>query len=165
MTVFSKIFAGAAAAALVAVPFAAPAEAQFRHRDRDRGVDAGDIITGVAILGGIAAIASAVNRDGMSYGYGYRDRYRNDYTNAVQACGYQAERFGRGRVQITDVDRRGYNSYRVRGVIDAGFNSYGRGGYGYDRGFGYDRRGGDRVSFACTARANGRVTDFDVNRW
>ena len=139
MNKFSKLGAGAAAAALMTVSFAAPAEAQYRDRYRDRSIT-NDLITGVAILGGIAAITNALGRDGQRYGYGYRDRYRDDYRNAVNSCGYEAERAGRGRVSITDVDRRGSSSYRVRGVIDAGYG-YDNRGYGYDnRGYGYDDR-------------------------
>ena len=170
MKAVSKIFTGAAAAALSMTALAAPAEAQYRHRDR--GIDTGDIITGVAILGGIAAIAGALDRDGSRYGYGYRDRYRNDYSRAVEACGYEAERIGRGSVRITDVDRTGNNRFRVRGVVESGYDRgydrrYDR-GYDrryddrYDRNYGrydrYDRR--DREDFTCYARSNGRITDF-----
>jgi hypothetical protein len=66
MKKISKIVTGAAAAALVTTGFAAaPAEAQryrtydHRYYDRDRGIDAGDVIAGVAIIGGIAATAIA----------------------------------------------------------------------------------------------------------
>lgn len=171
MKAVSKTMLGAGAAALAALSFAAPANAQWR--DRDRGIDTGDIITGVAIVGGIAAIASALDRDGSRYGYGYRDRYRNDYNYAVQACAREAQRIGRGRVQITDVDRTGNNRYRVRGVVQASYGGYG--GYGgYDRTDRYDRydrydrndrynrydRGYGRDDFTCTARSNGRITDF-----
>ena len=110
MTIISKTILGAGAAAVAALSFAAPADAQYRRYDRDRGVDAGDIIAGVAILGGIAAIASAVDRDGNRYGYGYRDRYRGGYNYAVQSCAQEAQRMGRGRVQILDVDRTGKRS-------------------------------------------------------
>jgi hypothetical protein len=161
MKAVSKFITGAAAAAMLTVTMAAPAEAQRRYRDRD-GIDAGDIITGVAVLGGIAAIASAIGNDGSRYGYGSRYRYRDGYTNAVNACGYQAERYGRGQVQITDVDRRGNDSYRVRGVINGGYDRYDR---GYDRrndrDYGrYDSDRRDRDGFTCTARGNGRVTNF-----
>jgi hypothetical protein len=182
MKKISKVVTGAAAAAVMSVSFAAPADAQYRYRDRyDRGIDAGDIITGVAILGGIAAISSALQRDGYQYGYNNRYRYRDAYSQAVNACGYQAERYGRGgRISVTDVNRRG-SGLRVRGVIDAGYN----GGYGYDRGYGYDDRRygydnrrygyGDRYSgynrygaqtvFTCHTDRYGRVRDFDVNRY
>lgn len=152
----SKILIASVAAASTFVA-AAPADAQYRYRHRDRGVDAGDVIAGVAILGGIAAIASAVQRDGGRYGDGYG--------YAVQACAQEAQRFGRGQVRITDADRTGNDRYRVRGIIEAGYDRYdGRfdrrndGDYGrYD----YDR--GDRDGFTCYARGNGRVQDFRVN--
>ena len=155
MKKLTKIIGGVAAAAVASVSFAAPADAQrYRYRDRG-GIDAGDIIAGVAVIGGIAAIASALDRDGGRYGYGYRDRYRNHYNYAVQSCAQEAQRIGRGRVQVLDVDRVGNDRYRVRGMIQA---SYG-GGYGYDR---YDRydRGYGRDDFTCTARGSGRITDF-----
>jgi len=139
MNRFTKFVAGAATAAVMSVSLAAPADAQYRdYRYRDRGIGAGDIISGVAILGGIAAITSAFDRDGSRYGYGNRYRYRDNYRDAVNACGYEAERSGRGRVSVTEVDRRG-DGYRVRGVIDNDdrFDRYGRNDR-YDR---YDRSG------------------------
>ena len=186
-----KYLAGAATAAAMTITAASPAQAQIFGRDRyDRGgIDAGDIVTGVAVIGGIAAIMSAFGRDGNRYGYDNRYQYRNDYQNAVNACGYQAERYGRGgQISVVDVDRRGSNSYRVRGFIDAGYNYGGYGNYGRNDRYGsygryndrygnygrYDRRDNDRygsygrydqrVEFACTARGNGRVTDFDIDR-
>ena len=73
MKAVSKLITGAATAALIAVGAAAPAEAQYRdrYRDRDRGIDAGDIITGIAVLGGIAAVTNALGRDYGRYGYGF----------------------------------------------------------------------------------------------
>ena len=165
MNKISKLVTGAAAAALVTTGFAAaPAQAQsYRYYDRDRGIDVGDVVAGVAIIGGIAAIASALGRDGDRYGYDNRSRYRNDSRSAVNTCGYQAERYARGgRVSVTDVDRRG-NGYRVRGVVDSGggYDRYGRNDrYGYDR---YDRYDA-RVAFSCDTDRYGRIRDFDVNR-
>jgi len=165
MKAISKTMLGAGAAAVATLAFAAPAEAQYRDRYRDRGgVDAGDIITGVAILGGIAAITSAIGRDDGRYGYGYGNRYRNNYNYAVQACASEAQRMGRGQVQILDVDRTGNDRYRVRGIVQAGYGGgYDRYGRGYDSR--YDRGGygggyGGRDDFTCTARSNGRITDF-----
>ncbi|TMJ15202.1 MAG: hypothetical protein E6G94_07645 [Alphaproteobacteria bacterium] len=167
----TKLIAGAATAALLTVSLAAPAEAQYRnnYRHHDNGIDAGDVVAGVAIVGGIAAIASAIGRDGSRYGYGYGssygNQYRGGYNAAVQACGYEAQRYGRGGVQVTDVERTGNDRFRVRGVIGGGYDRYDRGvdqryerDYGrYDRGDAYDRDG-----FVCTVRGNGRVTDFRV---
>ena len=189
MKALTKYLAGAATAVALTVTAASPAQAQIFGRDRyDRdGIDVGDIVTGVAVIGGLAAILGAFNRDGARYGYDSRYRYRDDYQNAVNACAYEAERYGRGaRVSVTDVDRRGYDNYRVRGVIDAGYGNYGS--YGrYDRAYDprydrryddryerYDRRYDDRygrysrydqrVEFECEAYGNGRVRDFDIDR-
>jgi len=151
MNRISKFATGAAGAAVLAVSAATPAQA----RDHGNGIDAGEAITGVAVLGGIAAIAAAMDRDGNRYGYRYR--YRGGYQAAVNACAYRAERYGRGRVRILDVDRRGNNRYRVRGVIHRDH----RYGWGNDRRWGRD----SRLAFRCTARTNGRITDFDVNRF
>ena len=175
MKAVSKTMLGAGVAALAAISFAAPAQARDRW-DRHDGIDAGDIITGVAVIGGIAAIASAIGRDGNRYGYGYRDRYRDGYNYAVQSCAQEAQRMSRGRVQITDVDRTGNDRYRVRGVVEAdygyggGYDRYDRGGRydrydRYDRGGRYDRGYGrygrdGRDDFTCYARGNGRITDF-----
>ena len=206
MKALTKYLAGAAVAAAMTVSVASPAEAQIFGRDRhDRGgVDAGDIITGVAVVGGIAAILSAFGRDGDRYGYDNRYRYRNDYQAAVNACGYEAQRYSQGgQISVTDIDRRSGDTYRVRGVIDAAYgnegsygnygrydNRYGRydnryGGYDnrygrYDNRYGrYDNRYGrydnrsdrygysrynQRVEFSCTARADGRIRDFDIDR-
>ncbi|HEX9964537.1 MAG TPA: hypothetical protein VGB04_06085 [Allosphingosinicella sp.] len=168
MKAISKTILGAGATAVAALGFAAPAEAQYRDRyyDRDRGgIDAGDIITGIAVLGGIAAITSAIGRDDSRYGYGYGNRYRGNYNYAVQACAQEAQRMGRGQVQILDVDRAGNDRYRVRGIVQAGYGG-GYGGYdrGYDRRYGRYDRGGygnyGRDDFTCVARGNGRITDF-----
>ena len=167
MKAVSKLITGAAVAAMISVGAAAPAEAQYRdrYRDRDRGIDGGDIITGIAILGGIAAVTSALSRDGSRYGYGNNNRYRGGYSQAVQSCGYEAQRIGRGQVRITDVDRTGNDRFRVRGVIESNYG-YDRGGYDRSDRYGryanrYDRRG-DREDFTCHARGNGRITDFNL---
>ena len=154
MKALTKYLTGAAAAAALTVTAAAPAQAQYRdYRDRD-GIDAGDIITGVAVIGGIAAILGALDNDGNRYGYNNRYRYQNDYRTAVNACAYQAERYARGgRVSVTDVDRRDYATFRVRGRIDVPDYDYGRwGGRRYDI---------DREGFTCHAQG-GRIVQFRV---
>lgn len=72
---------------------------RHRHRRyrRDRGVDAGDVLAGVVILGGIAAIASAAtknrDRDYRQDDYRYRD-YRTDrgydYRDSRNSPGYDS---------------------------------------------------------------------------
>ncbi|HEX8526752.1 hypothetical protein [Allosphingosinicella sp.] len=175
-----KFLIGAAAAAIATMSAAAPASAQYDDRwDRRDGIDRGDVVTGVAVIGGIAAILSALDRDGGRYG----SRYRDGYSNAVNACGYQAERYGRGNVRITEVDRRSRDRYRVEGVVEnAGYDR--RYDNRYDRRYDdrYDRRYEDRryedrryddrryddrytgngygERFSCTAYGNGRIAEF-----
>ena len=169
MKAISKIMTGIAGAALLSVSLATPADA--RHRDRRDGIDVGDIITGAVVVGGVIAAADALGHAARGYGYRYGDRYGYGERAAVNACGYQAERYGHGGVQITDVDRRG-STYRVRGVIAAGYDRYDR-GYDrrWDRDYGrydYDRR--DRDAFTCVASRSGRILDFRIrdryaSRW
>jgi hypothetical protein len=175
MNKLTKAVAGAVTAATLTVSLAAPAEAQRyrgdyygdRYYGRDRGIDTGDIIAGVAVLGGIAAITSALSRDRSRYGYQDSYRYRDGYRYAVNSCASEAQRAGGGQVRITDVDRTRGNSYRVRGVVESGYGGgyYDR-GYGYDRDYGYDRgynRGNYGERFTCVAYDNGRIRDFRLN--
>jgi hypothetical protein len=152
-----KVILGAAVAALATVSAAAPAQAQYRDRydryDRRGGIDAEDIAVGVAVIGGVAAILSAFDRDAGRYGYSNRYRYRDGYSTAVNACGYQAERYGRGNVRITDVDRKSGDRYEVDGVVEGYGGSYDR----YGRGYG-NRSYGER--FTCVAYGNGRIAQF-----
>lgn len=159
-----KILLGAAAAASTLVA-AAPASAQYYDRyGRRGGIDSSDVAVGVAVIGGVAAILGALDRDGGRYGYGSRNRYRDDYGAAVNSCGAEAQRAGRGEVRITDVDRRGSNAYRVEGVVQSGYGGYGA--RGYDRGYDdrrydsreYSRDYGER--FTCIAYGNGRIAEF-----
>lgn len=170
MKLRSKI---ALVAALAATTLAAatPAVAdKGRHRGRD-GIDAGDVIAGALIIGGIAAIAAAASRDGRDYdrrydrgpydhdGYGY---YNNGYGSrlAVEQCVRAAERDASrfGRVRITDVTSisRIRSGYEVRGrLVVAGRDRWRRGYGDWDRyGYNYDRYGQDydKGKFACVTR-------------
>jgi hypothetical protein len=115
----SLLSAGAAAAAMVSV--AAPAQA--RRGDGDR-IDAGEVIAGALIIGGIAAVLSSGND---------RDRGYNDR-------GYD--------------DRGGRYDNRDSGYDNGGYDDRGRGGHhgrgrGYDddrSGYGYDNGGGSRAA-------------------
>jgi hypothetical protein len=181
----------ATATAATALVAAAPAQARdhYRYRHHD-GIDAGDVIAGALIIGGIAAIASAAS-DGDRFDRGYRnDRYYdgdydrgyhrgyNDYgyynngynsrsavEQCVRAAQRQAGRYGFARVtDVTRIDRiRG--GYEVRGrlvVQDRGW----RGGYGrgWDRGYYYDRYndGYDKGRFSCVTQY-GSVRDVDLS--
>ncbi|UIP08090.1 hypothetical protein LY632_06770 [Erythrobacter sp. SDW2] len=180
MKTVSKALIGTVAAGAMAVSAATPAMA--RDRDRD-GIDAGDVIAGAVVLGGIAILAGAIGNDRDDYRY--RDRYRDRGDRwygrgspraAVERCVNAAERDARRAgyrfadvTQIRDVDDTRYG-WRVKGnlVVDGargwgGYDRYDR--RGYDR---YDRRDygrydrSDRGSFNCRID-RGRVVDVDFN--
>lgn len=173
----SKGTIGAIAAGAMAMSSATPAMAQYR--DRDDGIDAGDIIAGAVILGGIAAIASASsNRD--RYRDDYRYRYNRGYNanpraaieQCVRAVESDTRRAGYRYAQVTeirDVDRERYG-FEVKGrlVVD-GNRGYGRYNSRYNRYDRYDRRGRynrgydrDAGRFTCDV-SRGRVVDLDYS--
>ena len=158
---------GTVAAGAMALATATPAVAGDRY-DRDRGVDAGDVIAGAVIIGGIAAVLGAFDNDDRydrrdrryrdrryrDSRYGY-DRYdgrrmgRRAIERCVRAAERQAQRFGGYRyanvTQIRDVDRTRYG-LRVKGRIEV----EGQPGYGYRS------RAYDRGRFTCYADGRGR---------
>lgn len=121
-----------------------------RWRHRGDGIDAGDVILGAIIIGGIAAVASAAskaNRDRLprdgDWGGGWsRDEGTEDA--AVDACARAAEREGGrygqdARVEdITSVARQD-GGWRVHGVVSA------------ERGDGNGRYN-DKSRFSCSVR-------------
>jgi hypothetical protein len=165
----------AATAAMVAA--ASPAQARDRYRDNDR-IDAGDVIAGALIIGGIAAIASAGSNHGYRdydrydrrYGDDRYDSYRenrwdNDYgygsrqavDQCVRAAQRDASRYGRARItDVTDIERvRG--GYKIRGrlVVEQRDRWGGRNNDGWNRnGYYYDRYddGYDKGKFTCVSR-------------
>ncbi|MEO0062452.1 MAG: hypothetical protein RLZZ08_1012 [Pseudomonadota bacterium] len=166
MKTISKAVVGTIAAGAAAFTSVAPAAARDYRDRRHDGVDAGDIIAGALVIGGIAAIASAAgsNRyDNPGYDRGYddyrgRDQYRGydrgrgyqDPRAAVEQCVYAAERNASGsswggRAKVTDIrDVDAYrDGYRVKGRIAV--NSMGRdwrrGDDRYGRGWDNDYRG------------------------
>lgn len=112
------------------------------HRHRDRGIDAGDVIAGVLILGGIAAVASAMDNDTPDRRADYRPP-RDDYRNggldrAAQMCVARIERDV--RVASVDAVDRTARGWRVEGAL-------------------YD---GER--FTCHIGNDGRIDDIDFGR-
>ncbi|MEP0391144.1 MAG: hypothetical protein ABJ205_13670 [Erythrobacter sp.] len=159
----TKATLGTVAAGAMALASATPAMAQDRHRDG--GVDAGDVIAGAVIIGGIAALAGAFDgKKDRSYnnssyrGSNYNNRnYHNTAASsrgasqqAIQRCirvaERQAQRFGGYRyadvTQIRDVDRTRYG-WRVKGRLEV------QGARGY-RG-----QNSDRGRFTCTIDGRG----------
>jgi hypothetical protein len=188
MKLLSKTALLAAGAATLIASTPAMARDHRGHRD---GIDAGDVIAGALIIGGIAAIATAAsnggNRNGRSYasyddgrrGYGDRSDYRdNGYGSraavdqCVRAAQRDASRYGWARVtDVSSIDRvRG--GYEVRGRIVVedrgndrrGYNQRGWGRGGHDRGYNYDRYsdGYDKGRFSCTTR-HGRIDDVNLS--
>ena len=130
------------------VPMAAwtPADDIFdNHRRRNRGGSTiGNVLTGLLVVGGIAAVAKAIDKDqekrrrdrtqGRDYPYDEPYDYRNserdrrdgsfgrgesrEADRAVDACAAEAARTGRVD-EILDVDRVG-DEWRVRGDYDDG---------------------------------------------
>jgi hypothetical protein len=102
-----KFITGVAAAALLA-SLATPAAARGRHhRHHHDDVDAGDVVAGTVVIGGIAALVSAI---------GEGNRQKQDA--AVDRCAGEAENRTAGRVsEILHVAKRnGY--YTVEGALD-----------------------------------------------
>ncbi|MEL6877218.1 MAG: hypothetical protein AAGL68_03875 [Pseudomonadota bacterium] len=158
---------GTVAAGAMALATAAPAQA----RDYDNKIDAGDVIAGALIIGGIAAVAGAFDKKDRydyrdsRYDRKYRDRgYDRGYNNranygynrgnprrAVERCvrtaERQARRFGGFRyadvTDIRDVDRTRYG-YRIKGRIVV------------EGGRGYGRRYSDRGRFTCYVERGNR---------
>src|SRR6478672_8355370 len=97
MKTISKALIGTVAAGAMALA-ASPAAARDRHDD---GIDAGDIIAGALVIGGIAAVASSIGKDrgyngtygGPYYGGRYDNRYGNNY-------GYDYNRYGNSRQAV-----------------------------------------------------------------
>ena len=117
---------------------------RYRHR-RHRGVDAGDVIAGVLILGGIAAVASAASSSG-DRNPRYPDPQRGDYRyddprgldRAVSICVDEIER--NARIQTVDAVNRNARGWSVTGSM-------------------YDGQ-----SFSCSIGENGRIDAIDYGR-
>ncbi|HKT86063.1 MAG TPA: hypothetical protein VJQ77_08265 [Novosphingobium sp.] len=184
MEKLTRIVVGTVAAGAMAVSAAVPAMA----RDRD-GIDAGDVIAGALVVGGIAAVAAAAssghNRYDYGYGRDYRDRYDYGYGRgmgpraAVEQCVRVAEQAANrysygGRAKVTDirdVDRKDYG-YRVKGRIAINMmgRDWRRGDRGYGWGWGRDYRGWnnslrgyDSGTFDCKVDYGGGIRDLDFN--
>lgn len=181
MEKLTRIVVGTVAAGAMAAATASPALA----RDHS-GIDAGDVIAGALVIGGIAAVAAAASNDNRyDYGYGrdYRDRYGYGRgvgaRDAVEQCLRVAERAANrysygGRAKVTDirdVDRKDYG-YRVKGRIAVnamgrdwyrGDRDYGRGWNRDYRGWNSSLRGYDAGTFDCKVDYRGGIRDLDFN--
>lgn len=136
-----------------------------RHRDR---VDAGDVIAGILILGGIAAVASAASKNKRrdqeyrypANNYPQRERTSGDYAEDRDERDDRSERQGwregtgiddainrcmdevsRGSTKIEEVDsvNRDGDGWRVQGRTDGGGN------------------------FSCTVDGDGRIRNVNID--
>jgi hypothetical protein len=169
MKIISKALVGTVAAGAMALASATPAMAQDRYRDRGDGIDAGDIIAGALVIGGIAAVASSIGRNGYNGTYGapyYGDRNGYNYSRygnsrqAVEQCVRAAQRgaYGARVTDIRDIDRK-RDGYRVKGTLVV--NERG-GGWGRDYNYRYSGRNYDQGRFSCDVQY-GRVVDIDYS--
>lgn len=179
---------GIATASVGAMALAGATPAQARDGD---GISVGDVIAGAVIIGGIAAIASASNRDrdrdyyrdGRYYRDGnyYRDgrdyrqnqwSQRGNPRGAVERCvnaaRQDARRYGYNYAQVTDirdVDDTRYG-WRVKGkiIVDGNYRGGRYDRYGYrDRDNRYQRwNDRDNGNFTCYVE-RGRVTDVNFS--
>ena len=170
MKTISKAMIGTVAAGAMALASATPAMAQDRYRDRGDGIDAGDIIAGALIIGGIAAVAGSIGNDRYRGTYGepyYGDRYDGRYgyqggssRQAVEQCVRAAQRgaYGARVTDIRNIDRKRYG-YRVMGTVIV--NERG-GGWGRDYNYRYSGRNYDQGKFTCDVQY-GRVVGLDYS--
>lgn len=164
------------AAGAMAMASATPAMARDRNGD---GIDAGDIIAGALIIGGIAAVAGSIGNHndryrGSTYGGPYygNDNYGYDYNRygnsrsavnqCVNAATQTANRYSYGRARVTDIrdiDRK-RDGYRVKGTLVVNE----RNSRGWNRDYNYRNRGRDYDTgrFTCDVRY-GRVVDVDFS--
>jgi hypothetical protein len=165
MTIFRSRYAAWLAAAAAALSLTAtPAMARGWHRHGD-GIDGGDVVAGLLIFGGIAAIAAAAssksNKDRQAHTDDrYRDDrdYREDDTRYVPPADERGESYRPGSNWRSDLS--------VDGAVDACVGAVEQGTRSIDSVEAVNRDGdGWRVSgrlrggndFSCSVDGQGRV--------
>lgn len=121
------------------------------RRHRDRGISAGDVIAGVAVIGVLAAIASAASKsNNRTRDRGYDDGYRgniNTEDQAADACAARVEQRLGNEARVNSVDQvsRTRDGYEVRGTVET-----------------RDYRNRDTQRFTCSVRY-GEVEDVRID--
>jgi hypothetical protein len=118
----------------------------YGRRHHDRGISAGDVIVGVAVIGVLAAIASAASKSNTR-NRDYNDRYRgniNSENEAADACSSRIEQRYGARADVNDVYRT-RDGYEVRGTVRT-----------------RDYRNSDTQRFTCQIRY-GDVSDVRID--
>lgn len=155
MTSFYKRSAALLASAAAFSMMATPAMARDwgwgggwggRYHHRDRGIDGGDILAGILIIGGIAAIASAASKSSKdsrkndeyrypdqtpqndrSAGYGqdnrpeWQENAGSAMNTAINRCMDEIDRGQTGVDAVDSVNREG-EGWRVQGRVNGGSN-------------------------------------------
>ena len=154
---FAAVLASAAALSLSASPALAQGwgGGGWGHHHRDR-VDAGDVIAGILIIGGIAAIASAASSKKRDRRDDNRPDYPGDRTSgygndndqqwqqnvgvdsAVNRCTSEVSRGSNRGPSVESINRDG-DGWRVQG------------------------RTGEGAEFSCSVDGNGRVRNVQVD--
>ncbi len=170
---FAAVLLSAAALSMTATPVMAQGWGGWgRHHHRDR-VDAGDVITGILIIGGIAAIASAASNSNKRD----RDRRRDDDRRYPDEQYRRDSNAGYGQDDRPEWrERNGGTSTGVGGGIDGAVNAcideVARGSARVDGVETVNREGkGWRVqgqtikggAFVCSVDGSGRVTEVSVD--
>ena len=166
MMIFRSRAASALAAAAALSLTATPAMARGWHRHHRDGIDAGDVLAGVLILGGIAAIASAASKSSRERQARADDRYRDSRDYRDDNARYVPPVDDRSQDYS---DRPGSNwrsGLSVDGAVDACVGEVEQGDRSIDSVETVNREGdGWRVSgrmrggrdFACSIDGQGRV--------
>lgn len=182
MTTYTKTLVGTLATGALVMGSVSPA---FARDGRGDGIGAGEIIAGVLIIGGIAAIAASASdkdRHDDAYRHGRHDRddrygsygsgsSRSAVDQCIRIAERDASRHSYGRANVTDIRdvERIRGGYKVKGRIAVnsmgrswrhGDSRYGRGWDNDYRGWNDRYRGYDSGKFTCEVRY-GRVTDID----
>lgn len=170
----ATLFAASAALAMTATPVLAQSWGGGWGGRRHHDVDAGDVITGILILGGIAAVASAASnsgnrnrdrsrdRDYDNRDYQYRDSrdYRDDsgdYRNDTRPT-WQGNRAQSGLGIDAAVDRCVSEIERGQRRVDT-VDAVSRDGQGWQ--VAGQTNGGD--PYACAVGSDGRIRSATVN--
>lgn len=115
---------------------------RYRHRHHKRGgIGAGEVIAGVAVIGILAAIASAASKSKNRNGYGDI----NTEDRAADACAARVEQRYSTRVRAIDDVVRTRDGYQVRGTVET-----------------RDSRDDDTQRFTCSVRF-GEVEDVRLS--
>lgn len=174
MKMFRSRAALVTASLAVVAMTATPASARhWRHRDR---IDTGDVLAGLLVIGGIAAVASAAsksNRDRQARDYRYPDRYPDaDYRDNRDYRDSEG-RYGAPRSEENYAGGYGSrDSGNIDGAVNACLGEVERGERQVDTvegvnrasdGWRVDGRLRDGRAFSCTTGPDARIRSATVD--